>query len=1214
MRIEGHRIWITLFIAIFIVSGYLYYSVRENQRQLTDQSIRSLALTKNNFAESWENRIRRPDPDSDIPDPKATSTLRELLDMMRSSDFFDVIIVSDIAGKVLISDPDISMESIPPGLFAERQELGIIKTGMNISAKEYQVFRAPVSLELVDEPMYLYGAVSQERYSQAGWQISFTVLYLLGSLVIFIIVSYPILRVVGMGRGDTLLRSHVYQVGLSIILLSLFIGFSVSYFSSRAEIVTDQHNAVTTLADSTASIHRTSIRQYASLLELHIQGETLPDEPPPFNEIITIDSLGVVTDIIFRKPEDSVATELLPNLSERYYFQRARVDTFFLGSHFSYLDGVQEGVLSTKVKKENNDSARVVQAITFSLEQLDRSDRDSFNPKGLKYVILNERGEKYYQSPYIKTVIPDLWTVVRQEEWIEIRALMNNNPDLEDALEIPLSFEGQSYTGHLTRFYPDVTKLHEPFWILTLRDKNLRYLRSFSVFMYSAAGYFFLVFILLIISLFSYLNRRPSHYLNIKPFSFDWLRPSYRKRKNYLFLLIVILLHTIFFLYMVSRDFHNFWFVVLLFCVAICFIALYAYLLLSDFLDHWEKPDAWVFPGSVFVLALLLLFMAYLAATLGGDSLIWIIIVLFLFQMAGFGLLAFMHSEDKFRTSHEGKKTGLTTPEPLFALTFTLWAAMIGLFPGYAIHHFAFHYEDEIWQNAATFNNDHHHHHQNSNDISHDPHHVSAAESSDYNLKNDNPDAEHDHDVNEHHHAEQFWSKMERGFFSQMEYQRRQWLGNYTGIDYPVIDRYIYASLKTIRGAKDHDDHTHGLVTHQKGGFEYTLKILVFLVIAGMLFLLIRNLTRRIFLTHFWEFEPGMGVVDPAGSELYIITLDNRVALKFLGRNYLRDKEYRMYDFAGKTIEEIRMEAEVTGFYAADGFILLNIERPLQTPESTRLLIDFISNCHEKKKFVVLTGARSMKELREEVRVNKNRELERAIKNWHEASATYITIILPINYDVSENRLDLPESSGNRLMDLLAEDITWTPHEGVLADILLKRMDESGTRLFLMQDYEKFLLIIQRYNKAWYQNIWEKLSFREKQMVYNYANEGFVNHCNFDVLTELLQKGVFRMDLREEKITLFNRSFCNFATRAPSEELLEDFSKDKRENGNLKHLRNAMLTFVFLAILGVSLVAPELLDRYIGAISGGLAILSTLASALGKFSIKTPFFKGSEGG
>jgi len=138
------------------------------------------------------------------------------------------------------------------------------------------------------------------------------------------------------------------------------------------------------------------------------------------------------------------------------------------------------------------------------------------------------------------------------------------------------------------------------------------------------------------------------------------------------------------------------------------------------------------------------------------------------------------------------------------------------------------------------------------------------------------------------------------------------------------------------------------------------------------------------------------------------------------------------------------------------------------------------------------------------------------------------------------------------------------------------------------------------------------LSFREKQMVFNYANEGFVNHCNIDVLTELLQKGIFRMNWKEERIDLFNQSFCNYATRAPSSKLEKEFNRDQKEHGNLSHYRNAMLTFVFLAVLGISLIAPDLLDRYIGAISGGLAILSTLASAIGKFSFKLPFFKSSD--
>lgn len=428
-------------------------------------------------------------------------------------------------------------------------------------------------------------------------------------------------------------------------------------------------------------------------------------------------------------------------------------------------------------------------------------------------------------------------------------------------------------------------------------------------------------------------------------------------------------------------------------------------------------------------------------------------------------------------------------------------------------------------------------------------------------------------------------------------------MGNYTGIEYPVIDRYIYTDRQIIRGALEHDHPEHGLETHEKGSFKYALMFLLLIIITYLLFLLIRNLTRRIFLTHYWDFDYKSGVVKTSGDEMYIITLNNREALDFLGENFLQDKKYKIYDFASQSIFEIMASIRGNTVHTVDGFILQNVERSLYLSDEIQQLVKLISECKKMNKFVVITGVRSIKELREDV---PGEDKDLPMKNWMEAMSTFITIILPLHYAVDESKTE----RGNTPIEKVKEDIKYTPHESTLA-VLLQTQLESGDKPFLKSDYEKFLLIIQRYNKAWYQNIWEKLTFREKQMVYNYANEGFVNHCNFDVLTELLQKGVFRMDHGEEKISLFNKSFRNYATRAPSVELLEQFRKDRRENGNLKHLRNAMLTFVFLVILGVSIVAPDILDRYIGAISGGLAILSTLASALSKFSLKLPL-KGTK--
>jgi len=130
MKIEGYRIWAILFVAIFALSGYMYFNVLENRDQLQEQSFRSLDLTRDNLLSSWENLTVRTDSiynfeestDSDI-----RNLIQTLLDQMPPSDFFDLTFFTDRNGKVLISSPEIPVVFIPPNILMRPKNWGRFK-------------------------------------------------------------------------------------------------------------------------------------------------------------------------------------------------------------------------------------------------------------------------------------------------------------------------------------------------------------------------------------------------------------------------------------------------------------------------------------------------------------------------------------------------------------------------------------------------------------------------------------------------------------------------------------------------------------------------------------------------------------------------------------------------------------------------------------------------------------------------------------------------------------------------------------------------------------------------------------------------------------------------------------------------------------------------------------------------------------------------------
>jgi len=1181
MSFEARRTWIFFIIAIFAVSGYLYFTVQENRTQLQNHSFRSLNLTKNNLLNSWENYKVREIEQQDKSDyqSEVSGVLEELLNQMPPSNFFNHVVLTDTTGGVLYATGDIPLNEIPDNTKVQDGKLGATQSKLSISSTDYQAFQVPVKLTQSDsnfifteKNLHLYGLISQDNFNEAGLKISFTLLYVLFTLVVLLIISFPVIRVVGMARGDTLLQSHVYQIGLSVVLLAIFIGYTISYLMSRSEIVQDQHETVENVTNTVTHLHQHELNNFTKLLESYFldQNSTLTNQMR-FKELIEIDSAGIVQRFKEKnKKAEAHDTTLakLPKLSNRYYFRNADTENFLIGSHYSYLEsGDQEGVISQKFKiastNTTRDSTDVVRAVTFSFDRYDSLDT-KINAIGLRYLIINASGDIYYQSPSIKTNIPNINSAIEIEQWNQINALMANNDDLEGSLEIPVSFEGQPYIAHLSPLNITSFNPKNELWMLTFRDQNLRYLRSYAIFLYSTAGIAILVVSFLLMSLIFSISGRASHFLNIKQFSYSWFRPSKIKEKNYLFLIFIIVIHILFFFNILLNDFHNFWFIVILFCETVACIALYRFILLSSFLSNWRRLRYWTIPVLISLVIAGFVVLACLTGSLTGDK-SGIIISLLIFQIIGFFSIALLQYLGWFKSRKADQTQSKPGTETIYSITFTLWVVLIGIMSGYTIHHSAFHFEDTLWQKAATINHN---------------------------------DRDHAEDV-----SQVPWT-IQDSILDEMEYQRRNWLSNISGINYPVIKRYIYTEKSNIIEAF-HQHEEAG--EHRKDIGSVFLLILLFFISASLLFLIIRTLTKKVFLIDYWDFNYKVGRLKNVYPKTYLVALDQSEGIQFLESKFLHDKSYDIIDLAGTAlppITDIKNDRN-------DGYLLLSIEYVFQTTKELSGFTAFICMCEKQKKFVLLCGSKSVKELFESETQSPDADYTLTHSKWLDSVSHFSTIILPIDYDNSPI-FDQDMSLDHDLMIRLEQEIRFGPHSEELERLLREEILDDNSSMLSSTTYESFVLTVQRYSKAYYQNIWEKLSFREKQMVYNYSREGFVNYRNFDILTELLQKGVFRMDYHREVISLFNQSFTNFAVQAPTQKMLSKFKHDKKVNGNVTELRNAVLTFIFLAILGLSIVSPDMLNRYVGALSGGLAILSSLASILNKYTFKLPFISSGE--
>ncbi len=1268
MKFEGHRIWIALLLAVLIVSGYFFYTFRSNQAQLHDQSIRSLSITQSNLKNSWEAykmRCRIPPDVGGIEETNISETdslkkvLNILLSSMPPSDFFDITIITDSSGQVLVTKPEAIIDRMPVGenIQTEEIKLGIIDSELTISGDNYQIFQVPIhlqwdqqnclwrsenqdsenanqdiesenlnsetenqnsepdNLKSESEKIILYGALSQENFNQVRWRIPFIAIYFLLSLVILIIASYPVIRILGMGRGDRMTGSQVYQTGLSLILLSLFIGFSISYFASRHEIKNNQSDYVQSLINNVEKMQKAQLSKYIMLLDLFIKvgGEPVNKSNIQYNETIVSDIEGNIQHLWLSSDKKAIEDTLindLPDLATRHYIKRAVDDNFYHGSHYSYNRGKFENVISKKkvYSNERDHSYELIHAITFNNEIYDAVDTLYTNPIGLKYLIINEIGEVYYRPPSVNTAIFNLREAIHPRQWDEVLVLMQNNDSTETPLQINIYFEGQRFNAFLQKMSTEPLNLKESSWILVFDDPNLLAFRSYSAFMYSAVGYLFLLIIFLAIGLISYAIRPEVYYLSFRRFNQYFFRPSFKKRKENVILCLIISTHILFFIIILNCiDIHHIWLLLLLFGLTVPFIILSRHLLLSDFLQKLTTASSWKFPLSVFAVILLILYFLYhlpviefhyllILLFLLGIQAGWIIFIIWAFNNYPFQIQKKLKKILWLRGISNFIKAFVRNPNQMFSFTFAIWALLIGMIAGYAIHHSAFHYEDKLWELAVEHKTGEPHlHEDNKNHVEH------SSRST-------------NHDHNGHFHTASL-----NPFLNHFEYWRRQWLFNYTGIDYPVINRYIYAGRSQIMDAFDHDhteenDHSHQ-VHHSKEPLTLFLIVLSFLAGFMLLYYLVKILSKRIFLTEYWKFLPDPAPAPKIKNYTYILTPDPENALRELQSGFLKNKKYKILNLAGRSEREKLRRTEASGSIPfgillkdTDGIALLNADRALRSSDDIENLTDLITIFKQKEKFVLMTGSKSMKDLQESVLSDKDPERDHALLNWMDVTGSFFSSLIPVGYGLKPPEPG-KESSGNKYVEKLRREILYGPHTKALSYLVKLADNEAKSGKFGKKEYQRCILNIQRHNKSYYQNLWDQLTFREKQMVNNYANEGFVNYSNIGVVTELLQKGIFRYDDRHEDIRLFNISFCNFATQAVTGQLAKEFKKDKKLHGNVSHLRNAILTIFFLTILGIAIIRPELPQQYIGAISGGLALISSLASVAGKLPWNIPILE-----
>src|SRR5690606_34589320 len=351
-------------------------------------------------------------------------------------------------------EPEISDESAA-------KQVGNRHFRLNVSSVDQEIFST--ELKLGFQQLYLIGAKESEHFRQVALRINFNLLsaFIIGLMII--LVSIPIVSIVKMDTGDILSKAKVYGVGLSLIMLSLILGFAISYIRHQTQ--------PKEYPEMVLKIKNQFIEQlapFSAILEGSAAGskvDSLTNELLLFNKRGMIEEMkmnSLQANLHFEKPFVSIANR---DYVQQVFSNRQLHAKSFISAHYSQSTGKLEGVIS----KSLSDSTG--KALTFKLDSLLNEKR-----KDERFFIFKKDGQIIFNSDKIKILVTKLEEAIGERKWTEIRTLLNNNQSYaEDTVfwKIPLYVNGYEYEGILTKIPTE--RYDQSLWTLFLVDHNLQH-------------------------------------------------------------------------------------------------------------------------------------------------------------------------------------------------------------------------------------------------------------------------------------------------------------------------------------------------------------------------------------------------------------------------------------------------------------------------------------------------------------------------------------------------------------------------------------------------------------------------------------------------------------------------------------------------------------------------------------------------------------------
>jgi len=1174
---------------------YIFHFEEKKPNSEFYTSLSDFRKTLGNLEKQWDINIENKDDLTEKSRTLAITHHISLYQLMRNNLnnlFFDEIFIVNLHGEsiypqklsgIKLFSPD-QLFAAPDSAslnksFRSPPNVGNKKIRLKLSSNEYEVFIAP--FRLGNEQFYITGIKESAQFQKVALRINFNWLstFIIGLLLIFTCI--PLIAIFKMDVGDILTKNKVYSAGLSLILFALIMGFTISFIRNQSQPITypKEINLIKTYYKN----QNAGLPYYLSQLKEGDATKVKVDRTGLINEVLWFDDESKIK-LLHIPKKDPLTLDFnsnrfikLDNRDYVQYFNRPTPEAtkkYFTSAHYSQSTGKLEAVISMM------DSDSVKKAITFKLDQIFPENLENH-----RFLIFKSDGKILYRSQSVQIPIAHLQQAVEKRKWTEINTLIQNNPNPDEYAywPIPLYVNGHDYQGILSHL--DLEGYDQQIWLLFLINQSQNQIFSSLTALEAIAFSLIYLLVLLIMSFLTFLSQNRSIYLNHSRFYYAWFSPAPSKRPQYLLLNIIFILDIIFFLalyYLVPNDIFTLFFWSILFALhaSICKFLLihpngqgkyrgpqYNFIFISVAL--------WI---VIWIMLMNINSMFFLesSGSIYGIGIFMIITMVYTFYIMNFDRpIFFIQSEKESRPSKNSlannihKKftnlwdfiTEITKQKRIYSLCFFLWAVLIGFLPGYLIHRKINIQEQYIWEHLdtpisakTTVNND------------------SVARWSDY------------------------FEAVRRITFNRITDQ----------ID-PRVNRFISPQRELLLDSFEKPNKAHllnrkvenpdqgipnGILSRFLGKIMDNLFLFIISLLLGILFFkLILFLSSRIFLSEYlFTFEKNKLPENlKEGKYNFLICTDNEKAKPWIEEQFDIPKEKSLHIDLEFPIE---IEEIISDKYwsKAKAVLIENIHLPLKLDELRDDLAKIIQKTQENNLYLFVTSGKSFRELIYNIPDQEERLA------FSELFAPFLIHTIPLNFLHSEFKLNIKGSTNEEeeYIEILNKEINYGSNSPQLSAIINQQIQDGDITTINQEEFEKFIIIIQRYNKAYYMNIWNELSFQEKKLAYYYATEGYINYKNRRTLTEMIQKGVFIHDKDADRPILFSYSFLTFVSQGISEEETKLFSKDERQHGNSVQIQTAAISFIFISIAVISFYDPNFLNKTSAYVSAIIGVLGTV--------------------